>query len=120
MDLYKTSDAFVATLDLPGVAPESIDVDVDGTVLTVRAERTSPAAEDVRWIVRGRRLGAFVRRFTIGENVDVERIAADYADGVLTLTLPVAERAKPRKVEVTLARGGSDVEHDEQVAAHAA
>lgn len=119
MDLYKTADAFVATLDLPGVSPESIDVDVDGTVLTVRAERTSPVADDVRWIVRGRRAGAFVRRFTIGENVDVERIAADYADGVLTLTLPVAERAKARKVEVTVARG-ADAERVEQSTAHAA
>lgn len=100
LDLYRTDEAFVATIDLPGVTPESIDVDVDGRVLTVRAERTRPE-EDVRWLVRNRPAGRFARRFTLGETVDADRIAADYADGVLTLTVPLAERAKPRKVEVT-------------------
>ena len=100
MDLYRTDDSYVAMIDMPGMTPSSIEVDVDGTVMTVRAERARPA-EDVRWLVRGRRAGTFVRRFTIGENIDVDAIAADYTDGVLTITLPVAEQAKPRKVEVT-------------------
>ncbi|WP_420113150.1 Hsp20/alpha crystallin family protein [Pseudactinotalea sp.] len=100
VDLYRTDEAFVATIDLPGVTPESIDVDVDGRILTVRAERARPESE-VRWLVRSRPVGRFARRFTLGESVDAERIAAAYADGVLTLTVPLAERAKPRKVEVT-------------------
>jgi len=116
MDLYKTDDAFVAAIDLPGVTPSSIEIDVDGTVLTVRAERVRPT-EDVRWLVRGRRAGAFARRFTLGEGVDAERIGADYTDGVLTLTLPIAERAKPRKVEVTTGQPVTAVEQDEQQAA---
>lgn len=102
LDLYRTDDAFVATIDLPGVTPSSIEVDVDGTVLTVRAERARPAGE-VRWLVRGRQSGVFSRRFTLGEGVDSEGIRAAYTDGVLTLTVPVAEKAKPRKVAVTTA-----------------
>jgi len=114
MDLYKTDEAFVAAIDLPGVTPSSIDIDVDGTVLTVRAERARPT-QDVRWLARGRRTGSFARRFTLGEGVDVERIGADYTDGVLTLTLPIAERAKARKVEVTTGtQPTADVEAAEQ------
>lgn len=101
MDLYRTDEKFVATIDMPGMTPSSIEVDVDGAVLTVRAERTRPTGDDVRWLVRGRRTGSFVRRFTIGDGIDAGAIGADYTDGVLTLTLPVAEAAKPRKVEVT-------------------
>lgn len=99
LDLYRTDDAFVATIDLPGVTPASIDVDVDGRVLTVRAERARSEG-DVRWLVRNRPAGTFARRFTLGESVDAERIAAGYADGVLTLTVPIAEKSRPRKVEV--------------------
>lgn len=119
MDLYKTDDAFVAAIDMPGVTASSIDIDVDGTVLTVRAERTRPN-EDVRWLARGRRTGAFARRFTIGEGVDAERIAADYTDGVLTLTLPIAERAKARKVEVTTGAAPTTVVEPEQPVEQAA
>lgn len=102
VDLYRTDDAFVAAMDLPGVTPESVDVDVDGRVLTVRAERTRPEG-DLRWLVRNRPAGTFTRRFTLGESVDSERISATYTDGVLTLTVPVAEKARPRKIEVTTA-----------------
>lgn len=116
MDLYKTDDAFVAAIDMPGMNASSIDIDVDGTVLTVRAERTRPT-EGVRWLARGRRAGAFARRFTIGEGVDVERIAADYTDGVLTLTLPVAEKAKARKIEVTTGTNPTAVVEQEPQAA---
>lgn len=101
MDLYRTDDAYVLALDLPGVTPSSIDVDVAGKVLTVRAERAAREEENLRWIARGRRSGTFVRRFTLGDGVEVAAMAADYTDGVLTLTLPVAETVKPRKVEVT-------------------
>jgi HSP20 family protein len=100
LDLYRTDEAFVATIDLPGVSASSIDVDVNGRVLTVRAERSRPEG-DVRWLVRGRPVGTFTRRFTLGETVDTDRISAAYTDGVLTLTVPVAEASRPRRVEVT-------------------
>lgn len=116
MDLFKTDDAFVAAIDMPGVTASSIDIDVDGTVLTVRAERTRPA-QDVRWLARGRRTGTFARRFTIGDGVDAERIAADYTDGVLTLTLPVAEKAKARKIEVSTGTNPASAVEQEQQAA---
>ena len=112
LDLFRTDEAFVATIDLPGVAPSSIDVDVDGHVLTVRAERARPEG-DVRWLVRNRPAGTFARRFTLGESADVERIGAVYTDGVLTLTVPIAEKSRPRKVEVTTITQASDaVEQD--------
>lgn len=101
LDLYRTGDAFVAILDLPGVDPSSIDIDTDGAVLTVRAERTRPSGEDVRWIARGRSVGQYQRRFPLGDGVDADGVRADYTNGVLTLTVPLAEKAKPRKVEVT-------------------
>lgn len=108
LDLYRTDEKFVAAIDLPGVDASSIEVDVDGSVLTVRAERSRPTGDDVRWLVRGRRTGSFVRRFTIGEGIDTDRISADYTDGVLTITLPVAEQAKPRKIQLTTAAAASD------------
>ncbi|MFV0251886.1 MAG: Hsp20/alpha crystallin family protein [Beutenbergiaceae bacterium] len=101
LDLYRTADAFVATLDLPGVDPASIDIDTDGKALTVRAERSRPAGDDIRWLVRGRGVGSYRRRFPLGEGVDADGVRADYTNGVLTLTVPLAEQAKPRKVEVT-------------------
>ncbi|MFV0427085.1 MAG: Hsp20/alpha crystallin family protein [Beutenbergiaceae bacterium] len=110
LDLYRTSDAFVATLDLPGMDPGSIEVDTDGKVLTVRAERTRPAGDDIRWLVRGRGEGQFRRRFPLGDGVDADRVSADYTNGVLTLTVPVAEQAKARKIEVTTAQVAAPLE----------
>ncbi len=115
LDIYRTEDAYVASIDLPGVTPSSIEVDVDGKTLTVRAERARPA--DVRWLVRGRAAGTFARRFTLGDGVEVDRISADYSDGVLTLTVPVAEKAKPRRVEVAGVERVKRVETTEVAAA---
>ena len=100
MDLFRTGDHFVLRFDLPGVDPGSIDVGVDGRTLTVRAQRT-PTDQDVEWLTRERATGAFARQLTLGDGLDLEQIEATYADGVLTLTLPVAEQAKPRKIDVT-------------------
>ena len=101
MDLYRTGDEFVAHIDLPGVDPASIDIDMDGATVTVRAERTSPAQDEgAQWLTRERAVGTFARQLTLGRGLATEKISASYSDGVLTLTIPVAEAAKPRKIEV--------------------
>lgn len=101
MDLYRNGDVFVATLDLPGVDPASIDVDIEERTLTIRAERREGQAQDVQWLTRERVNGPFARQITLGYGVALDRIEAEYADGVLTLTIPVAEEAKPRKIQVS-------------------
>jgi HSP20 family protein len=99
LDLYRDGEAFVAKFDLPGVDPSSIDIDVDDRTLTVRAERTATAAE-VQWLSHERPSGTFARQLTLGTGLALDKIEAGYADGVLTLTIPVAEEAKPRKIQV--------------------
>lgn len=108
MDLYRSGDHYVLLCDLAGVDPGSIDVNVDGTVLTVRAERSARTAEGVQWLAQERPTGTFQRQLTLGEGLDTERIAATYSDGVLTVTIPVAERARPRRIPIT-AHGGAQV-----------
>ncbi|MFT4109536.1 Hsp20/alpha crystallin family protein [Propionicimonas sp.] len=100
MDLYRDADVFVARVDLPGVDPASIDVDVDDRTLTVRAERKAEAADDQKWLVRERPAGTFARQLTLGYGVALDRIAAEYRDGVLELRIPVADEARPRKISV--------------------
>ena len=100
MDLYRVGDHFVVAVDLPGVDPGSIDLSVDGNVLSVRAERTVRSEESAQWIAQERPAGTFLRQLNLGDGLDIERIQASYDAGVLTLTLPLAERAKPRKVAV--------------------
>ncbi|MFC7376181.1 Hsp20/alpha crystallin family protein [Brachybacterium sp. GCM10030267] len=101
MDLYRDGDSFTAEIDLPGVDPSSIDVDVDDRTLTVRAERSGSTPQSERtWLTRERPSGTFARQMTLGSRVALDRIQADYADGVLRLTIPMAEEAKPRKIAV--------------------
>ncbi|WP_052462599.1 Hsp20/alpha crystallin family protein [Nigerium massiliense] len=100
MDLYRTGDNFVAQIDLPGVDPSTIDIDMDGDTVTIRAERTPSVASDASWLTRERAVGTFARQLTLGRGLATDKISADYSDGVLTLTIPVAETAKPRKIEV--------------------
>jgi HSP20 family protein len=104
MDLYREGDHFVANIDLPGVDPGSIDIDVEGSTLTIRAQRTF-RSEDAEWLSQERPSGTFMRQMTLGEGVDVENIHADYENGVLSLTVPVAAGAKPRKIQVEAGRG---------------
>ena len=99
IDLFRSGDHYVLLCDLPGVDPGSVDVGVDGRVLTIRAQR-STRGEDVEWLTQERPTGTFVRQLTLGPGLDVEHIEAAYNDGVLSLTLPVAEQAKPRRIEV--------------------
>jgi HSP20 family protein len=100
MDLYRQGDRFTARIDLPGVRPDSIDIDVEDRTLTIRAERAAMADEDVQWLSRERPTGTFARQLTLGQHVDVDGVDAAYSDGVLTLTLPLAEEARPRKITV--------------------
>jgi HSP20 family protein len=100
VDLFREGEQYVLSADLPGIDPESVDLDVDGQLLTIRAERRAPASEQVRWLVHERPYGSYMRQFTLGDGVDVERITANYEHGVLSVIVPVAERAKPRKIAV--------------------
>ena len=104
MDAWREGDRFVIEFDLPGVAKESIDLDVERNVLTVRAERVARNG-DWEMLASERLKGAFSRQLVLGDNLDLERIEASYDAGVLRLVVPVAERAKPRKIEVT---GGAE------------
>jgi HSP20 family protein len=108
MDAFRRDDQVVVHLDVPGVEPDSIDVTVDKDVLTVTAERHRPAAEGDQVVVIERPQGRFTRRLFLGKALDAENIEARYEHGVLTLTVPVAEKAKPRKVEIS--RGEADTE----------
>ena len=100
MDLYRDGDHYVLAADLPGIDPGSVDIDVDGQLLTIRAERTLGKGEGVKWLARERQGGSFLRQLNLGQGIDTERISATYENGVLSVTIPVSERAKPRKIEV--------------------
>jgi HSP20 family protein len=101
MDAYRKDENFYVHFDLPGVRAESIDLTVAHNVLTVRAERLQVAVDDTEMIIAERPLGTFSRQVILGETLDAEHIAADYTAGVLTLTIPVREAAKPRSILVT-------------------
>lgn len=100
IDLHRDGDHYVLSADLPGVDPGSIDVDVDGQLLTIRAERTLRSDSDVQWLAHERPSGSFLRQLTLGDGLDTAAISAHYDNGVLSVVIPVSERAKPRKVEV--------------------
>lgn len=104
MDLYRSGDHFVLHCDLAGIDPGSVSVDVDGRVLTIRAERSARTDADVQWLRRERVTGAFERRLTLGDGLDLDRVDATWQDGVLTVTVPVAEAAKPRRIAITTGR----------------
>ncbi|WP_083896245.1 Hsp20/alpha crystallin family protein [Nocardia jiangxiensis] len=110
MDAWREGDEFVAELDLPGIDPESLDLDIERNVVTVRAQR--PELDQGRSMIAAERTrGVFSRQLFLGENLDTDAIRADYRDGVLRLVIPVAEKAKPRKIEIS--------RHDEHQAINA-
>ncbi|MFC8592128.1 Hsp20/alpha crystallin family protein [Streptomyces atroolivaceus] len=101
MDAYREGEEYVIALDLPGVAKDAIDIDVERNMLTVKAERRPAATGDhVQMELAERPLGAFSRQLVLADTLDTERIQADYDAGVLTLRIPIAERAKPRKIVI--------------------
>ncbi len=100
VDLYRDGDQYILNADLPGIDPGSVDVDVDGQLLTIRAQRTASSADGAKWLSQERPSGSYLRQFSLGDGVDPERISAHYDNGVLSVVLPVSERAKPRKIEI--------------------
>jgi HSP20 family protein len=105
MDAFRRGDDFVVQFDLPGVDADSIELTVEKNVLTVHAERRRPAEEGVEMVISERPQGTFSRQLFLGESLDTDRIEASYEAGVLVLRLPIAERAKPRRVPVSATRG---------------
>ncbi|MFG1971955.1 Hsp20/alpha crystallin family protein [Nonomuraea fuscirosea] len=100
MDGLRRADDVLLRFDLPGIDPDSIEVTVDRGVLSVSARREEEIANDERLFVRERTMGTFTRRVYLSEHLDSDKIDAGYANGVLTVRIPVLERAKPRKVEI--------------------
>lgn len=101
MDAYRQGDEYVIALDLPGVDPDAIDIDVERNMLTVKAERRpATKGDDVQMELAERPLGVFSRQVMLADTLDTEHIKADYDAGVLTVRVPIAERAKPRKVSI--------------------
>jgi HSP20 family protein len=105
IDAYRSGEEFVVHFDLPGVEARSIELTVEKNVLTVHAERRRSETDGVEMLVGERPHGIFSRQLFLGEALDADRIDATYADGVLTLRLPVAEKAKPRRVPINVAEG---------------
>ena len=110
MDAYKVGDNFVAHCDLPGVDPGSIDLSIEGQTLTVTAERSVPQVEGAEWSVAERPYGSYTRQLVLGRSLDTDRLEASYHDGVLTVSIPVAEKAKARKIRVSRADTPASVE----------
>src|SRR4029079_1916101 len=104
LDAYRRGDVFVLHFDLPGVDSNTIDLTTERNALTVTAERTWQPAEGDELVITERPQGTFSRQLLLGDSLDTERITARYDQGVLTITIPVAEQSKARKVQVT--RGG--------------
>ncbi|THA30675.1 Hsp20/alpha crystallin family protein [Streptomyces sp. A1547] len=110
MDAYREGDEYVVAFDVPGVAADAIDIDVERNMLTVKAERRPTAkVDDVKMELSERPLGVFSRQIMLADTLDTERIQADYDAGVLTLRIPIAERAKPRKVSIGVGSGRKEI-----------
>ena len=101
MDAYRSGGSFYVHLDLPGIKADSIQLTVEQNVLTVRAERAPVQADGADLLVAERPAGIFTRQVFLGESLDADNIAADYTAGVLTLTIPVREAARPRSIQIT-------------------
>ncbi|HET7899539.1 MAG TPA: Hsp20/alpha crystallin family protein [Candidatus Nanopelagicales bacterium] len=102
MDLYRSGDHYVLHADLPGVDPGSVDVSVDNGTLTIRAQRSGRTEDGVEWLASERFTGSYMRQLALGDGIDADAIHATYENGVLTLTLPLAARAKPRRIDIAV------------------
>ena len=100
LDAYKEGDRYIVEFDLPGVDPESIDITIEKNLLSVHAERPYVERDHAEFVVSERPYGSFTRQLFLSDNLDTEDIEADYTNGVLKVLIPVAEKAKPRKVQV--------------------
>ncbi|MEV6687120.1 Hsp20/alpha crystallin family protein [Streptomyces sp. NPDC051130] len=110
MDAYREGDDYVIAFDVPGVSADAIDIDVERNMLTVKAERRPTVrGEDVQMELSERPLGVFSRQVMLADTLDTENIKADYDAGVLTLRIPIAERAKPRKITISADGGRKEI-----------
>ncbi|MEO9104227.1 MAG: Hsp20/alpha crystallin family protein [Terrimesophilobacter sp.] len=100
LDAWREGDEFVVELDLPGIDTEKLDIDVERNVLTIRAERLSHVPDAANVVAAERSWGVFSRQLVLGDALDTEKVDADYTAGVLKLRIPIAERAKPRKIAI--------------------
>ena len=110
IDAYRDGERFFVRVDLPGVDPASIDLTVEKNVLTLRAERPFAGTDGEEWVLAARPHGSFSRQLFLGDTLDAGAMTARYEHGVLFLEIPVAERAKPRKIEVTVGDASTDRE----------
>jgi HSP20 family protein len=110
MDAVRHGDHVSLQFDLPGVDPASIDLEVERNVLALKAERQRPRGDDEQVLASERRHGTYSRQLTLGDQLDGSRVEASYENGVLTVTVPVAETAKPRKVAVTAGAPAAPIE----------
>lgn len=110
MDLYRAGEHYVLDVDIPGADPGSIDVNVEDRTVTIRAQRTPRGEEGAQWLAKERPAGTYARQLTVGRGLDLDAISATYADGVLSLTIPVAEEAKPRRIEVQTSTAPTAIE----------
>jgi HSP20 family protein len=118
LDAYRQGDRFFVQVDLPGVDPASIDLTVEKNVLTLRAERPNRSTEGQEWVLAERSHGTFSRQLFLGDTLDASAMTARYEQGVLSLEIPVAERAKPRKIEVAVGGGASAIESTDTTPVH--
>ncbi|MFD8789790.1 Hsp20/alpha crystallin family protein [Streptomyces vinaceus] len=110
MDAYREGDEYVVAFDVPGVTADALDIDVERNMLTVKAERRPTSkADNVKMELSERPLGVFSRQIMLADTLDTERIQADYEAGVLTLRIPIAERAKPRKISIGAGSGRKEI-----------
>ncbi|MFE0019891.1 Hsp20/alpha crystallin family protein [Amycolatopsis sp. NPDC059021] len=110
MDAYRAGEEFVVCFDLPGIDPEAIELNIERNVLTVKAERRPlPTGDDVQMQVAERPLGVFSRQLFLGDTLDTEHIHAHYEAGVLTLRIPIADKAKPRRIEISGASAPKEI-----------
>ena len=117
LDAYRHEDQLVARFDLPGVDPDTIDLTIEKDVLQVSAQRQWQPSGEEQVVAAERPQGSFSRQLFLGQGLDADRIQASYENGVLTVTVPVVEQAKPRKVEITTGAGAATAIEAESTAA---
>jgi HSP20 family protein len=111
MDAYRKDDMFLLQFDVPGIPADGVELSVDNNVLTVKATRHAPTMQEgVQPVVSERPWGEFSRQVLLGDNLDTSQVHAEYDAGVLTVTIPVAERSKPRRIDVSVREGSSRLE----------
>jgi HSP20 family protein len=109
LDAWKDGDDFVIEMDLPGVDPEMVDIDVERNVLSIRAERLNHIPDASNAVAAERSWGVFSRQLVLGDALDTDQVEADYTNGVLKLRIPIAEKAKARKISVNTSRDAKSI-----------